>query len=41
MEADLWTSLSWYDLNTKQIDILFGMIVARWEKAKKTNLAAV
>lgn len=33
-EQALWEELQWLDdLDTKQVDILFGMIVARWNRA--------
>lgn len=35
-EQSLWEELQWLDdLDTKQVDILFGMIVSRWDRAKR------
>jgi hypothetical protein len=37
-EQSLWEELQWLDdLDTKQVDILFGMIVSRWDRAKRAR----
>ena len=34
-EENLWEELQWFDLDTKQVDILFGMVVSRWDARKQ------
>lgn len=36
-EEDLWIGLGYFDLDTKQVDILFDMIVARWNAAERAS----
>lgn len=41
-EQDLWEELQWVDdLDTKQVDILFGMVVTRWDRARHVATPAV
>ena len=35
-EQSLWEELQWLDdFDTKQVDILFEMVVSRWNRAKR------
>lgn len=37
-EQSLWEELQWIDdLDTKQVDILFDMVVTRWDRAKRST----
>lgn len=39
-ENRLWDEIAWRSLDTKQCDIVFGMVARRWDQVRKASAPA-